>query len=283
MRNKSSFLLVVIIALLMTGCGGVKTKKINDIADLKDKVIGAISLSPDTKGMEAMISGYVGSFKEAIFYNRTSDEVAAVLAGKIDACVGPNLTMDYYAKRNPNLKVIAINERVEGSVFMAVRSEDEKLKAELDSAITILHGNGILKTLEEKWITNLPAYNEPTHTDIPKIPGAKTVYVGVAGDFPPLDYMAADGRPAGYNVATLTEMGKVVNINFEFVSIETQARFAALSGKKIDVIFCNFENKDHEAFTVALRNNSWISTKPYCNYLGGYFLIKGELAIKNRY
>lgn len=275
MKNKSALFFMAIIAMTLAGCGGKNTGKINEISDLKGKVIGFIAWSPDTKGMESMITSFAGEPKEAIFFNKTSDEVAAVLAGKIDAFLSPKLVVDYYSKRNPKLKVIEAKKIVKGVIFMALRSEDQELRAQLDSAITILQGNGTLKTLEDQWITNLPASNEPSHTNIPKIEGAKTVYVGVAGDFPPLDYIAADGRPAGYNVATLTEIGKILKINFEFVSIETQARFAALTSKKIDVIFCNLENNTGNAdFSVELRNNSWINTKPYYTFLAGYFLVK---------
>jgi len=275
MKNKLALLFIAIIAITLAGCGGTTTGKINELADLKGKVIGFIAVSPDTKGMESMITSFAGEPKEAIYFNRTSDEVAAVLAGKIDAFLSPKLVAEYYSKRNPKLKVIESKQKVEGIIFMALRSEDQDLRAQLDSVITILQGNGTLKTLEDQWITNLPASNEPSHTNIPKIEGAKTVYVGVAGDFPPLDYIAADGRPAGYNVATLTEIGKLLNINFEFVSIETQARFAALSSKKIDIIFCNLENNSgNGAFSVEQRNNSWISTKPYYIFLGGYFLVR---------
>lgn len=276
MKNKSQFLLIAVVTLLMIGCGGSDTKIINNVTDLEGKVVGMISVSSDMKGIEDMISLYTGPVKEVILFNKTSDEVAAVLAGKIDGFMAPDLTINYYAKRNPDLKVVATQDKVEGIVFMRVRSDDVKLKAELDSAITIMKANGVLSSLSEKWVTTLPATNEPEHMDIPKIEGAKTVYVGVAGDFPPLDYIAADGRPAGYNVATLTEIGKILKINFEFVSIDTQARFAALGSKKIDVIFCNVQQNTTSKLSDIVNNKNLIATIPYCTFLGGYFLVKAK-------
>ena len=270
--KKSRFLLVALTILLLGGCGEAPTKKINDISDLKGKVIGLIAVSSDMKGIEQLVSFHSGPLKEVVLFNRSSDEVAAVLNGRIDAYMAPEVTANYYAKRNPKLKVIPPDKKVEGNVFMRVRSEDLKLKAQLDSAITILQGNGVLKSLELNWITNLPASNEPLLTDISKIEGAKTIYVGVAGDYPPLDYIAANGRPSGFNVATLTEIGKILKINFEFVSIETQARFAALGSKKIDVIFCNLHAISK--FSDELANKNLISTIPYSNFLGGYFLVR---------
>ena len=272
MKSKSRFFLVALTMLLLGGCGGAPTKRMNDISDLKEKVIGMLAVNLDLKGIEQLVTFYTGPVKEIILFNRTSDEVAAVLNGKIDAFMANDLTINYYAERNPKLKMIIPGKKVEGVVFMRVRSEDTRLKAELDSAINILHENGILKSLEEKWVTNLPTSNEPLHTNIPKIEGAKTIYIGVAGDYPPLDYIGADGRPAGYNVAALTEISKILKINFEFVSIETLARFAALGSKKIDVIFCNVHSISK--LSDELSNKNLISTIPYCNFLGGYFLVK---------
>jgi ABC-type amino acid transport substrate-binding protein len=34
----------------------------------------------------------------------------------------------------------------------------------------------------------------------------------------PLDYISANGQPAGFNVALLTEIGKLLKINIEFVA-----------------------------------------------------------------
>ncbi len=274
MKTKSTIVLFTVMALILAGCVGSKTGKINTASDLEGKVIGMINLSPSVKGMNLMVSGYIGAEpKEVIFFNRTSDLIAAIITGKIDAGTRPKFIVDYYAKRNNNLIVIAPVKKTEGVIFMALRSEDQQLRDDLDKAITVLQENGVMKALEDQWVTNLPVSNEPSNIGIAKIEGAKTVYVGVSGDFAPIDYIAANGRPAGYNVALLSEIGKMLKINFEYVSIDTPARFLALSSKKIDVIFCALENKD-VAFTLDLRNNSWIQTKPYFTFVGGYFLVK---------
>jgi len=274
MKRSSAFFVIAVMVIALTGCNGSKTGKLNTVSDLKGKVIGMINTSPSIKGIELMVSNSLGAApKEVIIFNSTSDVVTAVLTEKIDAGLRPKFVTDYYAKRNSDLKVIAPVKKVEGVIFMALRSEDQQLRNDLDKAITELQENGVLKALEEQWITNLPISTEPSNTEIAKINSTKTVYVGVSGDFAPIDYIAANGRPAGFNVALLSEIGKILNINIEFVSIASQARFLALSSKKLDVIFCNLESKD-VAFSLEYRNNNWISTKPYYTYVGGYFLVK---------
>ena len=61
--------------------------------------------------------------------------------------------------------------------------------------------------------------------------------VGVTGDLPPLDYVAADGVPAGFNVALMNAISDKMGAAFTFVQVEADARLSALSSGKIDVIF----------------------------------------------
>ena len=67
-------------------------------------------------------------------------------------------------------------------------------------------------------------------------------------------------------------MGKLLNVNFELVSMEWKAKLMALSGKKIDVIFLHTQIDD--SVLDELKNNSWIATKLYCKFKVGNFLIK---------
>ena len=56
-----------------------------------------------------------------------------------------------------------------------------------------------MDTLIETYITNISVN---TSGDSPQN-GEETYVVGVTGDLPPLDYVAADGTPAGFNVALM--------------------------------------------------------------------------------
>jgi ABC-type amino acid transport substrate-binding protein len=274
MKLKSTILLAAFCILITAGCNTKKPAPIEKLSDLQGKVIGTLSTGISAKGYEAMITRLIGGApKEVLFYNRTMDMVLALSSGKIDGLPCQQISVNYLLQRNPDLKAIPVTGNIAGGVIMAVRSEDQKLKEDIDKAITTLQENGTLKALEEKWITNFPAKDEPAANEIPKIENAKTIYVGISGDLVPLDYISANGRPAGFNVALLTEISKIININFEFVSIESQSRFTALKSKKIDLIFCHFQSSNTNLFD-ELKSNNWISTKPYFNYKGGSFIVK---------
>ncbi len=273
MKNKISILLIAVLVMGLTFCG-TKTKKIETLAELQGKVLGNLSSGVSEEGAKAMVTALIGGDPAQILsFNRAIDVLAALKSGKIDGFASHQFAADYLLKRDTSVTSIPIVDiPIEGQAIMAVRSEDTNLKALLDSAIIILNNNGTIKSLEDEWITNLPAENEPTFKEIPVIEGAATYYVGVSGDLPPLDYVASDGFPAGFNVALLTEIGKILNLNFKFVSLETQARFTALASKKIDVVFCHFQSSNTDYFD-ELKNEGWLATEPYFIYQGGCFIV----------
>ena len=82
-----------------------------------------------------------------------------------------------------------------------------------------------------------PGAAEPEAVKFEKFDGAETLKVAVTGDLPPIDYVAADGTPAGFNTAMLAELGKRLKVNVELVQVESGARAAALSSKRADVVF----------------------------------------------
>ena len=275
MKNSSTLLLIAFMTLILGGCGGKKSETINKFSDLDGKVIGVLSSSASPQSLADLAAKYeIGAQpKEVLSFNNASDIIAGIITGKIDGAPILGFIADYYVKRNSNLKIIEPKTNVEGGIQMAVRVEDQQLKEDLDKAITTLQENGVLKKLADQWIENLPAANEPSVTAIPKIEGAKTVYVGVSGNYVPLDYIAADGKPAGFNVALLSEMGKLIHVNFELISVDAQAKFAALGSKKIDVVFCQMYSQQVSSLFKGL-NNKYAMTKPYFTDKGMVLMVR---------
>ena len=104
--------------------------------------------------------------------------------------------------------------------------------------------DGTLKKLVEDNITKLKG--DPVATDIPKIDGADTIKVAVTGDMPGMDCILADGKPAGFNIAFLSELSKRINKNIELVSISSDARSAALASGQVDALFWVVGTYDQE-------------------------------------
>jgi ABC-type amino acid transport substrate-binding protein len=269
-------ILIVVIAVLFIGCSG-KNGKIEKLADLQGKLIGVINLGLPASSQwfdRLIVASMEVKPKEIVTFNRLQDAVAGVTAGKIDAAYTASVVADYYTKRNDSIKAIPGKQNHQVNAVMILRSEDVKLRDEINNALVMLAEKGTLKKLQDEWIINLPSNNEPKAAEIPKIAGAKTVRIGVCGDVVPMDYVAADGRPAGYNVALVTEIGKASNINFEFVAMETPAKFAALQSKKIDVIFIHLDVQSNNLAAITLFDNNQILTRPYFTFMGTSFVVK---------
>lgn len=265
--------IAILLILTVAGCGGNKKVTYEQLSDLEGTVIGAISTGVSEDSYKVMLKELIGAeVKEVVYFNRGMDVLSALKAGKIDALPIHNFTAEYLLKRNDDIKAIPVEADFEGGVIMAVRIEDMPLKQMLDSAITILKEDGTLSILEDEWIVNLPVDSDPSNVISEKIEGAPTYYVGVSGEFPPLDYMSTEGHAAGFNVAMMNAIANILGVNFEFVSMEAQARFAALSSKRIDIIFCHFQSYDSTYFD-DLKTNNWTNTIPYYTYKSGSFIV----------
>ena len=119
----------------------------------------------------------------------------------------------------------------------AVRKEDTALKADLDKAINEMKADGSLDKLAKEYVTDIEKGKELPAVEIPMTDGAQIIKVGVTGDLPPLDYVSADGKAAGFNTALLAEIAKRSGKNIEVIDIDSGARAAALSSGQIDVVF----------------------------------------------
>jgi polar amino acid transport system substrate-binding protein len=274
MNNKYR-ILIFGMAIILAACVGKKPETINTYSDLKGKVIGMVSSGATSESLFALISKYgIGADpKEVVLYNSGSDLIAAILAGKVDGAPGSSFATDYLVKRNANLRAVEVKTKVENGIIMVLRGDEQPLKEDINGAIKTLRENGTLKTLADEWITNLPVNSEPSQKEMFRAEGARTVYVGVTGNYAPLDYMGADGKPAGYNIAMLNELGKLLKVNFETVSLEAQARFTALRSKKIDIVFCQVYSSQ-VATLFNKPGSQLIMTEPYYTDPGLVFLVR---------
>ena len=219
--------------------------------------------------LTAAINRKLGSRITKFIYTDTMSGCLSMLkSDRADFMLTSDVSAAYIIQRNPGLKSVILTDN--NGLAMLLRVSDMALRDQLNSAIKKLNASGELARLYKKWISDLPVGREPTMPRIEKTSYPETVYAGVSGDMPPLDYVAADGRPAGYNVALLTEISKIIGKNIEVMSIDAPARFAALQSKKIDVFF--WQRVPDKAETEKLKNDAGVQafskkiavTEPYC-------------------
>ena len=203
---------------------------------------------------------------EMIEFDDLNTMLLALQSGKIDEmCSLPKVVADYIANHNDNMVSVEPDTRV-GTIYlaMAVLKDNTELLDLLNSAIEELKENGTLEKLEEEYIdAYLENGEDPQPIEMPKFDGAETIRVAVTGDLPPIDFIAADGTPAGFNVALLAEIAKLKGVNIELVSVTSGSRMINLTQEKADAIFYATHSKVNEELITADIPDSLAVTVPY--------------------
>ena len=155
-------------------------------------------------------------------------------SGKINKLVLEGYAADYVAARNEKFTVVKDYRTVNFS--MMTMDTNTEVYDILNNAIKAMKEDGTLATLVEN---ELKAYinSDPTPKELPHFDGAMTIKVGVTGDMPPMDFVASNGKAAGFNIALLTEIANRAQVNIELVQIESGARAIALSSGNVDAVF----------------------------------------------
>ena len=231
----------------MTGCGSDSGGSENKAPDSQATIIklGMIShLNASEKQMEE----YLFKVQEKnrakvlnhvpVFFDNLSAMEMGLEAGKVDKISTYNCVANYLIDKNNNLEFSNDSwiSGLEDNFCFAVKDDDAQLDADLEKFLAEMKSDGSLNKLISEYIINVDKKNPPA-IEIPKFDGADTIKIGVTGDLPPLDYINADGKPAGFNTALLSEVAKRLHKNVELVQIDSGARAAALSAGEIDVIF----------------------------------------------
>lgn len=227
-------LLSMIIFVTAAGCGQ------NDYDSKKVGTLTRLNLSSE-KNDEIMNKynsehGDNNSQKTTYYDNINSMEMG-LEAGQIEEIQTYGSVANYMKAKNEKLEVKTQTEPLYENFCCALRDDENNLRDEMNNAIESMKNDGTLERLTRDFIINLQADEEPPAVEISKIEGADTIKVGVTGDLPPLDLTLADGTPAGFNTAVLSEISKRINKNIQIVVIDSSARATALMSKKVDVIF----------------------------------------------
>ncbi len=243
---KKIFALLMILTLaLVTGCGGSNDgdkKTSNDAGKIKLGMITRLNASEESFGkfmeeIEQTLDVKIASHKP-VFFDSLNAMESALQAGQIDEISTYRSVARYMIAKDPRFNVLKDHslEFIDSFCF-ALRQDDTELKDTLNATIKDMQTDGTLDRLTKEYITDINAENDPPAVEIPKIDGAQTIKVAVTGDLPPLDFVSADGKPAGFNTAVLAEIGKRLNRNIELVQVESGARAAALTSNQVDVVF----------------------------------------------
>ncbi len=185
------------------------------------------TFAPNNENLEVIIK----------FYDSLVQMQMALSAGEIDQMVLPEASANYVISQNSSDYEITLTLRSKSAHGLAFgfRGDSAALRDKFNKALQTLKADWRLAAIEGRYISSPNAEIEPV--TFTKFENASTVKVAVTGDLPPIDFVRADGTPAGFNTAVLAEIGNVLGVNIELVNIDAGARTAALASGRVDVVF----------------------------------------------
>ena len=166
-----------------------------------------------------------------------NEMIMALDAGKIDAMEVAQPVGKYFLRQTINADkyvTLAYLQGVDYYLSMGFQ-ENSKWYDPFNSAIKAMNNDDTLLRLKAKYVDYARDDLKPIVFE--KFPDAETVKIAVTGDMPPIDYIAADGTPAGFNTALLAEIGRRLKVNIELLSVNAGARAAALASGRADGVF----------------------------------------------
>lgn len=188
---------------------------------------------------------------EPVYFDSLVSMQLALNAGDIERMEIYETTAKYLCANNEDLTYgshdqIDTTSRAADILFNGIMVNDfafmmmednEALRDEFNTAIAAIKEDGTMEKLIAEYIDGVIEGKEIAPIEIEKIDGAETIKVAVTGDLPPMDYIAPDGTPAGFNTALLAEISKRLGKNIEISQVASAARSSAVASGTVDVVF----------------------------------------------
>ncbi|MBQ6900504.1 MAG: transporter substrate-binding domain-containing protein [Firmicutes bacterium] len=248
--------LLLVFSLLLSACGENNAPSITEWTDLDGKTLAVFGLAVSEDDFAEMINSKLGiELKSGVIVPTPAEMALLIQNGQVDAGSTHVYNAKYICARNDDLDYIVGKTMAASMVFV----KGSGLKSEIDQAIAALKADGTIDNLVDTWLSDEAMKSDPQPAVLETIPGADTIKVGISGVLAPMDYATADGKPGGFNVALIGEISKHIGKNVEFVNIDPDSRFLALSSGTIDMFFWNFYNtfitEDYEISEPYLEDN----------------------------
>ena len=229
------FLCSLLSVCLVCGCAAadVKVGFLTKLNITEDEYKALVMDERKTVGWNLLSSKHEGG-EAFVFYDSLMLMQMALNAGEIDEAALPKAVAEYVLNTTPGFTVASVEQVRPVALVFGFR--DAKLRDRFNEALHGIKRDGTLLALQEKYLSE-PGIKEPEPVKMERYSGAETIRVAVTGDLPPIDFIATDGEPAGFNTAVLAELGKALQANIRFINVEAGARNAILASGRADAVF----------------------------------------------
>jgi len=189
------------------------------------------SLLADQFGSDRLSHEY-----EVAYYDNLESMLMALNVGDIDNIDIYESTARYLIANN------AVNGLLSHDFAFMFMEDRAALRDEFDAALQSITEEEKAQLIQEH-IEKAITEGVIVPVALPVIDGAETIRVAVTGALPPMDYVAPDGSPAGFNTALLAELSRRMNKNIELVVVNSIGRAAALASGTVDAVFWTRTNR----------------------------------------
>ena len=169
----------------------------------------------------------------------------ALNAGEISEVQLPEIVGEYFANSSPAYIVSCVSQVRPTYLAFGFLDKNEKLRDKFNEALLSMKEDGTLEKMRLDYIENFRNTNLKLISP-EKFDGAEKIRVALTGDLPPIDFIASDGTPAGFNIAIISEIGRHAKLNIEVLDIDAGARSAALASGRADVVLWYKGTRDYE-------------------------------------
>lgn len=189
----------------------------------------------------------------------------ALNADEIKEVKLPGVVGEYFVSSNPAYAISSVSVSRQTYLAFGFLEKNTALRDKINQILHELKEDGTIEKLRVQYIENFKTTGLRL-IQVPKFDGAETIKVALTGDLPPIDFVAPDGTPAGFNIAIISEIAKRAKINIDVVDTDAGARAAVLASGRADAVlwYRVTENYDHQPDTPA----GVILSEPY------YYLTK---------
>ena len=170
----------------------------------------------------------------------------ALNAGEIDEVQLPEIVGEYFATVNPSYSVSCVTQVLPTYFAFGFLEKNAALRDKINDVLRELKEDGTLEKLRVDYIDNFMEASFINVIKPAKFDGAEKIKIALTGDLPPIDFVAADDTPAGFNMAIIAEIGKRAKLNIEVFDIEAGARSAALASGRADAVLWYKVTQDAE-------------------------------------
>ena len=171
----------------------------------------------------------------ALFYDSIMSMMMALGSGEVDEIGLPGVVGAYVLNSRPDFKITCmVRMNKENLAFGFMKGRGESLRDKFNEAIQAIKADGTMRDIIARY---MKVDGAPESIPFENFDGAETIKVAVTGDLPPIDYVATDGKAAGFNTALLAEIAKRLRVNVKTVYVNTASRTASLSSGRSDVVF----------------------------------------------